>query len=220
MIYNLYDKAGKYQDLNLLNANVKLEKNHMTVTVHFGKDYAQTFNSEAIEEEICDNSNELIKISLYKVNQDFEIYSDKNQKSSGSPIDKNAPNKLNYFMEGFYVDIRNDCPLSDEENLYFKGMGHIILCWVLDMIDDSLTSTLLLQALSPRASTQKGLVDYYKRLGFATCVNVSENDPILSKGATCMYSPMSNLFQECKSRFGYSPKDSPNNPFLELKNSS
>lgn len=220
MIFNLYDKSGQYQNLNLLDANVNLDKNHMTVTVHFGKDYEKTFNSEAIEEEICDSTNKLVTISLYKVDQDFEIYSEKNQASSGSPIDKNAPNRLNYFMEGFYVDIRKDCPLSDEEQSYFKGMGHIILCWVLDMIDDSLDSTLLLQALSPKSSTQGGLVDYYKRLGFSTCVSVSNNDPMLSKGAVCMFSPMSNLFQECKSRFGYTPVNSQNNPFGEFKRSN
>lgn len=217
MIFNLYDKSGKYQDLNLLDANVKVDKNHMKVSIHFGKDYEKTFNSEAIEEEICDNTNELVKISLYKVDQNFEIYSEKNQTNSGSPINPNAPNKLQYFMEGFYVDVRKDCPLSDEEESYFKGIGHIILCWILNMIDDSLESILLLQALSPKPSTQRGLVDYYKRLGFSTCVSVSDDNPILSKGATCMYSPMLNLFRECKNRFEYTPVDSTKNPFLIFK---
>lgn len=214
MLFNLYDKSGKYQDMNLLNVNVNIEGGSMSVKVFIADDFEKAFGDENLFGHWL-KSKEVIKITLERVNHDLETYSEKNQTRIEDHIDENAPNKIQYVLSGFYVYVRDHLAFSEEERNYFKGMGHNILCWILCKLNKSSDAILLLNAYDGGTiPKQKKLVQYYEKIGFETCVKTS-NGPydIISRGAVCMYSPISSLFKECKNRF----RSTPPTPFLELK---
>lgn len=202
MKFNLYDTEN--ENLNMFDVEVNMstkEENTMLVKATFGKDYENKFEDTATADMWGRKS--VVSIKLVRVNEDFDDRADKNRRESESGVlDDNAPNRFQYFLEGFYVDISKNDMEYDSEKEYFKGMGHTILCWVLDMIDESKQSILLLQALGTgNAIQQERLVNYYKRIGFSTCVKLSNGSEVFSNGAVCMFAPMSSLFNKCKGRF-------------------
>lgn len=209
MLFNLYEKDGKYANKNLINANIVHEDGSLDCRFHFGKEYVKTFGKKLFKKF---TGKPLIEIKLQiddsyiselMVDENDDIF-DKNSSeydplSLFTPLASETPERYKYRMSAFYVLVR-DFIETKEEKEFFRGIGHSLMCWVLSEANLPGDSIFAIEASGDEE--QDGLVNYYKKLGFKTCADLS----IVPKkwydssvaSSICMYSTIDNLKKICQ----------------------
>jgi hypothetical protein len=228
MIFNLYEEEGKYANKNLLNATIINDGDTLDCRFFFGEDYKTTFGNDLIEKNkgnlvveisfVIDSDNLMYGLMTSEEDEIFDKEDDEYDRTSiFIPISTDTPRNYQYRLSAFYVWIKEKID-TDIEKKFFKGIGHSLLCWIFSETNLGLDSILALEASGD--SSQKGLVNYYKGIGFKTCSDIS-NVPInwydsASAAGICMYSTVQNLNKICslkKRIFKATSKNIGENPF-------
>ena len=211
MIYNLTEVNGPYKNFNLLNVDITSDDDVLLLEGHFGSHYDEFFGSNLVE-KMGDKS--LVSIQLVMDNDEIsnlnmdgdEEFLDKNspefdKDSKFVPILKGTPKKYKYRLGGFYVNVKR-MSMTQPESDFFKGIGHALLCWVFEQLKLKASEILALEASGD--GNQKLLVEFYKKLGFKTCGDVSKMTNAwwgsASGSSVCMYSTIGNFKKICSKK--------------------
>ena len=231
MIYNLTETQGPYIGLNLIDADVTSEDEVLRLEVRFGKDYENLFGDELVDKM---HGEKLVSITLVfddddiadlMTDEDDEIY-DKNSTEYDKdaqfiPVSKGTPKTYKYRLAEFYVHVKKHIKTQKEQD-YFRGIGHTLLCWVLDKLNINSSEILALEASGD--GDQKGLVEFYKKIGFKTCGNISKMADkwweSSSASGICMYTTIGHFKRICsvKERKFIGTLDEPFKKFESFKN--
>ena len=211
MLFNIYEEKGIYANKNLINANIVLNYDELHCHFYFGKDYKKTFGNKLFKQFsgkplieinlIIDNSN--MSDLVVKENDDiFDKESSEYDKDSlFIPLSSDTPSTYKYRLSAFYVLVK-DFIESEKEKTFFGGIGHSLLCWVFSKANLGTNNILALEASGD--GNQEELVKYYTKLGFKTCIDVSNVpkrwfDSSIASGI-CMYSTIDNFNNVCASK--------------------
>ena len=184
---------------------------HLELQYIFGKDYEDFFGDELPGEM---EDKELVSITLVVDDDDIAALMtpedddtfDKNsteydEDAKFIPVSKGTPKTYKYRLAAFYVHVKKTIK-TQEENDYFRGIGHALLCWVLDQLNLNPSEILSLEASGD--GEQKGLVEFYKKLGFKTCGNVSKMSDkwwnSSSASGICMYTTIAHFKRICSNK--------------------
>lgn len=219
MIYKLYEKSGKYKNMNLITASITTDDDNENQVIldrktrlvlsskfYIGSDYLKMFGRRTINNINFKKSDPVIEIQLVADNSLTNTlvlkkgeYDDFDEQDVVYPImKKSTPKKYKYRLSAFYVKVKDQIK-TKKESEYFKGIGYSLLCWILKQIDDKENTVITLEASG--SGGQKKLVEFYTRLGFKTCADNSKvSDEWYETGvasAICMYSDLKTLKKLC-----------------------
>lgn len=231
MIFNIHEEEGKYANKNLINADIIHDQNTLKCHFYFGKDYERTFGNQLFEQFegkplveiklVIDNANTrslMVNKNDEMFDKDSDVY---DENASFIPISDDTPIEYRYRMSGFYVLVKEFLK-SEDEKMFFRGIGHSLLCWILSEANLGKNCIFAIEASGSRTAEQEGLVKYYTSVGFKTCGDIS-NVPkewykSFSGTSICMYSTIENLYNICSMKqrtFKTTGQDQ--NPFRTFK---
>lgn len=214
-------KYGKYRcfenSKHVLSLKVERlkELSMIRLTATKGNDLASVIGGR-----LCEESKDLVEITLYRKKYGDSMNNlipDTSHASEGfftflqRHLHEETPIMYEYHLGAFYVHAREELVTRDEVE-FFKGIGHNLLCWLLNQIDVSGESVFALEAdgspsVDPETKTaeQKSLVAYYKNIGFKVCAKEEDHSRFYN-ASVCMYGKFSDIIQRCNhSRFDIKP---------------
>lgn len=166
----------------------RLDESGLSLVATSGKDLPSI-----IGDRFCDESKELVQIGLFRKygNETENLFPRSSHETEGffkffqRHLHEDAPLEYEYHLGAFYVKARKELS-TPEEILFFKGIGHVLLCWLLSQIDASGESVFALEAdgsgsadPETRTAEQKSLVAYYKKIGFKVCAKEEDHPRFL-----------------------------------------